>query len=608
MVSAVAGVLPACDGDETLVDPPPEGTDCAANEMRLVDGSCLAVGVPPDRCGDGFVTDEVGGCVAILPETPCPLGLMALPGETACREVAPCGEGPFPDLPPEALAAAQYVDASASAAGDGSVTQPWQTMGEALSAAATGAVIAVAAGTYGDNLVLSDKAVRIWGRCPALVELRGAASEPTLNIYTEAANGTEVRGIAITGGQIAVAATGVRGLVLDRVWIRDGATVGAYFADDLGQPEVLIRDSLLEANSGYGVFGRAALVTIERTVVRDTAFIGDDFFGYGILVITPSDGAEGSLLLRTSLIERNHGHGVQVNGAPATIDAVLIRDTLPLPDQSLGRGLGALNDTERSGGLLLTGSVVERNHEVGIYVAAVSATIETTVVRDMFAVNPVLPNGAGIVAQQDPVVALPTELTVRSSLVERTALSGIQSSGASVRVESTVVRDIASASLDGSGGRCVALQYHTITGVLPTGELTAVWLTGCRDFGLAMISGGATVVGSRIESVLPRAADGLFGDGIMVAAGNHPSMGPFEAHLLLSGMVVRESSRAGVTVFGAAVTIGDSAVECNPFDLDGESYLGRDWSVDDLGGNRCGCGDEIACKVVTSSLEPPAPP
>jgi len=576
--------------------------------MTTVDGSCVVVGVPPDRCAIGFEPDGVGGCNAVLPAAACPPGTMAIPGETACREVAPCGEDPFPELPSDALSTAQYVDAAATAPGNGTAAEPWQTIGEAVSAAAPDALIAVAAGTYEETVVISDKAVRIWGRCPALVELRGPSSEATVYVHTAAADGTEIRGLAIVGGKAGVAAADVRGLVLDRVWIHDVASMGGYFFDQDGQAEVLIRDSLLENNDGVGLAVVAALVTVERTAIRDTRYLDDTYSGGGAGVYARAGGPEGKLVLRTSVIERNQSWGVSSSSATVALEGVVIRDTLPRPDQNFGRGLDASNDEALASSVSVTGSVLERNHEIGIFVTALSGTIEDSVVRDMLAVNPALPSGAAIVAQQDPTVAVQTELVVRSSLVERAAHAGIHAASATLRVETTVVRDIAGASFDGTAGRCVSLQYHQETGVVPTADIDSVWLAGCRDFGISIIGVNATVVGSRVESVLPRAKDGWYGDGIVVTVGDSTTLGPLDGHLALSRTVVRDASRAGIAVFGAVAALDGSAIQCNPIDLDGESQLGRDWSIEDLGGNRCGCEEAATCKVQTTSLQPPELP
>ena len=94
------------DGREDSGLPSPCGTDeapedggcepvgvpasmCAPGELPLEGGGCQPAGVPPEHCAQGF-TPEGDGCAAILPSMPCEPGTMAVLGDVACRDVAPC--------------------------------------------------------------------------------------------------------------------------------------------------------------------------------------------------------------------------------------------------------------------------------------------------------------------------------------------------------------------------------------------------------------------------------------------------------------------------------------------------------------------------------------
>src|SRR6185436_18257188 len=85
----------------------PEGTG-AASSSAGAGGSgcgvpaCDAAGVPADGCPAGFEADEDHGCTAILPADDCAPGTFAVPGETACHDVAPCAEGSWGDIPVDA--------------------------------------------------------------------------------------------------------------------------------------------------------------------------------------------------------------------------------------------------------------------------------------------------------------------------------------------------------------------------------------------------------------------------------------------------------------------------------------------------------------------------
>src|SRR5690349_19657837 len=89
LVAAIAATALGCGGGETR--PGSAGPACAAPEVALPDGSCIRPGVPLDGCGSGFTHDADYGCTPVLPAAACPPGAMAVPGDTDCRPVSPCG-------------------------------------------------------------------------------------------------------------------------------------------------------------------------------------------------------------------------------------------------------------------------------------------------------------------------------------------------------------------------------------------------------------------------------------------------------------------------------------------------------------------------------------
>ncbi len=71
---------------------------------------------------------------------------------------------------------------------------------------------------------------------------------------------------------------------------------------------------------------------------------------------------------------------------------------------------------------------------------------------------------------------------------------------------------------------------------------------------------------------------------------------------------VTQSARAGLSSFGAAVTLGASELCCNTIDLNGEVSHDKAFVLEDLGGNGCGCPEATgACKAISSGLAPPEP-
>src|SRR5262245_12038184 len=105
--SCKAGEIPLAGGGCQPAGLPPD-MPCPPGETPLAGGGCQPAGVPPEACGQGFEPDGQGGCNAILPADPCPPGLMAVPGDTKCHEVAPCDSGDYGTIPIDATT--QFVN------------------------------------------------------------------------------------------------------------------------------------------------------------------------------------------------------------------------------------------------------------------------------------------------------------------------------------------------------------------------------------------------------------------------------------------------------------------------------------------------------------------
>ncbi|RLB45883.1 MAG: hypothetical protein DRI90_27940, partial [Deltaproteobacteria bacterium] len=241
---------------------------CAAGELTLEDGSCRPAGLPPDMacppgelppddggcqragvasgaCATGFEHDSDRGCEPILPSSPCPPGQIAVPGDEACRPIAPCGAAPWGDIPVDGTT--QHVDQQYGGGNsDGSASFPWTTIQQAIDAAAQGAVVAVAAGDYLEDVVITGKAVTLWGRCPELVEIEDTGNGYPSVLIMDGVDATTVRGVALTGPTFGLVQVASQGVVLEEAWVHHNASAGVQIQSTAGDAAITVRGTLIE--------------------------------------------------------------------------------------------------------------------------------------------------------------------------------------------------------------------------------------------------------------------------------------------------------------------------------------------------------------------------
>ncbi len=288
-------------------------------------------------------------------------------------------------------------------------------------------------------------------------------------------------------------------------------------------------------------------------------------------------------------------------GSEATLLGSVVRDTQLEGLGLKGRGVHVQpsEDGALSSVVTVDGSLLEGNAQVGLLALGSEVTVDRTIVGDTLA-NQLEAYGAGIVAQTFPDTGAPATLTLRSSLVEGSHEAGVLLWGSEATIETSVIRETM-ANPAGNNGRGVAVLYDPATGAPGSVTLFGTLIEDNHVAGLAVIQGSATVDRCVVRGT-ETDSDGLFGDGIMLAAGSGP------ASATVSFSRVEQSVRAGIASFGGGVALGDSLLRCQSLDLNGELYLDRPFRFDDLGGNTCGCPEASgSCSVVSSSLQPPAP-
>ncbi len=642
---------------------------CQPGQLPLADGGCLPAGVPPDRCGEGFEPDGDGGCHPNLPAAICGPGMIAIPGDTTCRQIAPCGTGPWGDIPIDGTT--QFVDAGyLGGDSDGSQDKPWLTVQAGIDAAADGAVVALAAGSYTEDLVI-DKPLRLWGKCPEQVEIIGASSATSLDLRSGAA-GAEVHDLAVTGAGNGIQVGGCDAVVVERVWVHHTGNRGIRVVDMAGMTTgAVIVDSLVEAAVDVGILVWGASLTVERCVVRDTQPATSDYGGRGISVADDAvSGTRSDVAIRRSVVASNRTYGIVGWGSDMTVEDTLVHDTLPrVIDDDFGVGVEMLRRDESGerGHLTVTGSVIRQSHRCGVCAEDSELSVETTVIQDT---APQLANGLfgfGCRVYGYDLDALVRPVgTIISSVVERNYLAGVAAVGAEVTVESTIVRDTEPRASDSLAGRGITAEVS-----LDSGEPTDISILGSRiershEHGVLVLGSTGDIDFTVVQETRPSAQNGLFGRGIgvqiaaetfdpasatirrslvddsheagiflagadatvtdVVVQGTKAQLDTdlFGDGILVSGMyypgtfiqpmvqidrsTIAGSPRAGVSNFAGSVTIGASRLECNVIDLDGEMFLGEPFDFVNSGDNVCGCaGETRSCQVLSSNLEAPDP-
>ena len=588
-------------------------------------------------------------CVPVLPSEPCGDGLMAVPGETECREVAPCPEGQWGDIPVDGTTL--FVDESFMGTSDGSAMAPFTSIQDAVDASTPGAIVAIADGVYSESVSVATHAVRLWGRCPRNVTIVGQGiAAVQVNIV---APGTEVHDLSLRGVGAGLLVAGAADVLAERLWVHDTIVPGIDIEETGAPASLTVRGSLVERTTIIGAASLGAELTIERSVIRDVVPNAGNPAATGVYArLGNGAGTPATVEVRQALVERIFGYGVYADASSASLDSTLIRDIFARPSDSLlGRGI----DGELDAHVGLSRSRIERTQESAIHLTASHATLDAVTIADAQASPLDRTGGRGINAQLDPESGARSSMTMRSSVVHHCRDFGVFLAGTDADIEASVVRDISPQEADGFFGRGIALQSYAVSPGPLTLAVRSSVVARCHEVGIMASGGELTVERTAVHDVFPAPADQRLGRGI-VAQLDIDAQVPSNAQVLASlvartveggvfvagsTLVLRDSeirdtkaqalegtfgdgltvitaigpaagevtrcriagsARAGIANFGASVTVADTSLECNNIGLDGE----HDYHFENVGGNRCGCGDTYEeCQVLSSNLEPP---
>ena len=640
------------EGDESCMTAGlPVDLLCAPGEV-VSEGSCVPAGVV--TCATGFVFAD-GTCQPIMPSDACGDRIATL-GDSACLQIADCGTGTYGNIAVEANT--QRVDPTfvpGPIGSDGSELRPWTTIADAIAAADDGAIVALAAGSYVGPFVV-DKRVRLRGVCPEQVEL-AAAGEVVVTISAAAA---ELSGVTVRDGATGVHVT-ADSAVVDSVHIHDMTDHGVLVEN---ARTALVNNALVERGGTSGVMSDGGSVMVTDSELRNNAFglVSSDgeVFAAGVIAngntengivvqrgelevngsymtggsrggLFATSGEEGiptSLQLHGSIIDGVADGGVLLYGSEAQITGTVIRN---VTSAELTRGAGVEISAigERSSFAIIDSSLIHDVRNNGIVVGSSTLTFNRSAIRNTIAAEED-GTGVGIIAAVHPEALSPSLVSMEQSSVEMVQQVGLHVAGSEAIVVESAFRDIAGRAIneqpDAESVSSLSVTSSTVatselgivsfaqaliasseitgSGIVSVGEddmvpalmdISATRVDGARDVGVFAVNSELKLFESFVGHVGDEDSE-QFGDGLSFI------LSDAEVHRIL----VSDSARASMSVFGSTVRLSESDLLCGAIDINGESFDDHGYFVEDGDDNQCGCPEPGArCLAVSSGLTAP---
>jgi hypothetical protein len=416
----------ACGGDSSN---PPGGVGggggvvgCPSGQIAEGD-SCVPFGVPPQACAVGYLWQD-GGCIPSLPSEPCAPGTVALPGDAQCHALANCEGDVWAKLPAGSVT---WVDAAYSGGGsDGTSERPFTSIQAAVDVAPAFGVVAVESGSYAEDVVIFERPVQLWGRCPTAVTLLGGGTQIAPLIVVNEGTDSVIHDVGVAGNGLGIAVSAAA-VTLSRVWVHDLPNIGVDVEDQLGPAAVHVIDSLVENVARHGMFAFGAALTVERTVVRDVAPVAEAVPNGRALTAenNPATGARALVQVLGSVLMRAHDAGLAVTGSDVSVIGTTIRDVFatPVDPPRFGYGIALQQGLDGARSVaMVDASFLGQAHEFGLYVSSSEATVNATTILE------IRPRTSGEFGDGAVAIGLPdtTRLSIGQSLFqghERAAIS-----------------------------------------------------------------------------------------------------------------------------------------------------------------------------------------
>ena len=554
---------------------------CKDNEVPMPGGGCKRVGVerceggikgppdwtckpigPPTKCLAGWEKVAGGWCEPIVPPKACTGLTMAKIGLRTCQPIMDCGTGEWGNI--KTTAATIFVDNSYTAYdADGSQAKPYRYINPTVYKAPAGAHIAVAAGTYIEDVIIN-RPMTIEGVCPQKVTINGQSNDDygTVDVLTK---GVTLRGVTVTGSREGVYVRGPdASVVLERVAVVGCGDEGIFAR----QGSVVVRDSLVSGNRDTGVILMGSEGTLESTAIRDTQpRASDNSRGQGISA-GPYKTYGSSLEVIGCVLQGNRTAGIEVWGAPAKVSKTLIRNTVSrAKDDFQGTAILATMDLglKKETELTLSDSVIANNTYSGIVIQSSKVTVQRSVVRDTRS-NTTMQTGRGISATLIPGKTFPSTLAVADSVVINNRDTGILFGSSGGKVERTIVANtkptlkaITSGNEHpGMRGYGIAVTPHPgITAGAPV-HITDSLVSGNHTTGVFFAGWQGSVTGTIVSDTKPDAYDNRGGIGVVAQAVVKTGV---PSTVQVSGSLIERNRSEGIHLLSSAMTIERSIVK-----------------------------------------------
>lgn len=534
------------------------------DEIPLAGGGCRAIGVERcdigGGCGAGFVGDGEGGCEPVRPATSCADGALALLGQDACQEIRHCGAAPWGNV--SISPGAVFVDASyAGGPSDGSASAPFVTIGEALAVLPPGGQILLAQGTYAERINLSQPVI-ISGRCPSLVTIQGVThfgqGQPGV-LFSEGASGSVLQGVRVTGPGHGVVLNQAVDVRIQEVEVLRPEGYGVLL--QRGARAEMRRVKVKGARTA-GLILYGGLLQAEDTVVSDTDPSADGAYGRGVDLGCDHHGGGGCAALDATalVVERSHEVGIFLSGGSLSLVGSLVADTRPnaIHGQA-GLGIHAQCDTTSADCPQVTvlGSVVSGNRGAGILGVGADLLVADTVVRDTLPHQGDQRLGMGLVAQCDPNLVHCAPLSLTCSVIARNHQAGLALMGVQAQVEAVLVMDTEAQASSQQAGDGVLAQCEPVSGSCSDATLENVALLRNTLSGLFVHGARVRLEGSLVAENRPVPADLTGGYAVYGQCDNTTGSC---ADIAVEASLLQDHRSVGITLFGGQVLMYRSAV------------------------------------------------